>query len=96
MAELHVELPQYGFDEHKGYCTPAHTAALTEHGPSAVHRFSYVNVAEAARAHGMRAPRRVARPMPGIVKPGVVQNGLLPAQSTGDAGTVERGGARVR
>ena len=44
MVELHAELPQYGFAEHKGYCTPVHDAALTEHGPSPVHRYSFVNV----------------------------------------------------
>ena len=44
MVELHAELPQYGFDAHKGYCTPVHDAALAAHGPSAVHRYSFVNV----------------------------------------------------
>jgi ribonuclease HII len=49
MAQLHEEHPEYGFDLHKGYCTPTHGAALAEYGPSAVHRFSFVNVAAAAR-----------------------------------------------
>ena len=44
MVELHAELPQYGFDGHKGYCTPVHDAALAQHGPSSAHRFSFVNV----------------------------------------------------
>ena len=44
MVDLHAELPQYGFDAHKGYCTPVHDAALAAHGPSAVHRYSFVNV----------------------------------------------------
>ncbi|MEN3267295.1 MAG: ribonuclease, partial [Pseudonocardia sp.] len=44
MVALHDEFPDYGFAEHKGYCTPVHDAALTEHGPSRVHRFSFVNV----------------------------------------------------
>ena len=44
MVDLHAELPQYGFDGHKGYCTPVHDAALAEHGPSHVHRYSFVNV----------------------------------------------------
>ena len=47
MVELDAEFPEYGFGEHKGYCTPVHDAALTEHGPSAVHRFSFVNVRSA-------------------------------------------------
>ncbi|GAA4809906.1 hypothetical protein GCM10023200_54610 [Actinomycetospora chlora] len=49
MTELHEKHPQYGFDVHKGYCTPTHGAALAEHGPCADHRFSFVNVAAAAR-----------------------------------------------
>jgi ribonuclease HII len=44
MVGLHAELPQYGFDAHKGYCTPVHDAALRAHGPSHVHRRSFVNV----------------------------------------------------
>jgi len=44
MVDLHAELPQYGFDAHKGYCTPVHEAALVAHGPSPVHRYSFVNV----------------------------------------------------
>ena len=48
MVGLGGEHPQYGFAEHKGYCTPVHDAALVEHGPSAVHRYSFVNVRAAA------------------------------------------------
>ncbi len=44
MVGLHAELPEYGFDAHKGYCTPVHDAALAAHGPSRVHRYSFVNV----------------------------------------------------
>ena len=42
--DLHAAHPEYGFDAHKGYCTPVHDAALAEHGPSHVHRYSFVNV----------------------------------------------------
>lgn len=59
MTGLHDDHPQYGFDIHKGYSTAEHGAALTEHGPSAVHRWSFANVANAAKAHGRRPPRRV-------------------------------------
>lgn len=45
MCELASSYPQYGFDGHKGYITPEHTAAMIEHGPCSEHRFSYVNVA---------------------------------------------------
>jgi ribonuclease HII len=52
MVGLDAELPQYGFAEHKGYCTPVHEAALAEHGPSRVHRYSFVNVRAAVGAGG--------------------------------------------
>ena len=48
--ELHAELPHYGFDVHKGYPTPAHLAALREHGASAAHRRSFRPVREALAA----------------------------------------------
>ncbi|HST45258.1 MAG TPA: ribonuclease HII [Luteimonas sp.] len=44
MVELHGRHPQYGFDAHKGYCTPAHLAALRLHGPCALHRRSFAPV----------------------------------------------------
>jgi ribonuclease HII len=78
MTALHEEWPEYGFDLHKGYCTPTHRAALNSHGPIEVHRWSFVNVASAAAALGMCAPRRVAR---SVAASGVVQNG-----NTGDGG----------
>ncbi|MCU1691502.1 MAG: putative ribonuclease [Frankiales bacterium] len=52
MTDLHERHPQYGFDVHKGYSTPEHTAALFEHGPCGEHRFSYVNVRGAVRQNG--------------------------------------------
>lgn len=45
---LHERFPQYRFDRHKGYSTPEHMAALSEHGPCREHRLSYVNVRAAA------------------------------------------------
>jgi len=44
MRELHRQWPQYGFDEHKGYSTPAHLAALAQHGPCPQHRRSFAPV----------------------------------------------------
>ena len=44
MRELHNSWPAYDFARHKGYITPEHTTALSEHGPCPQHRFSYVNV----------------------------------------------------
>jgi ribonuclease HII len=42
--ELHAQHPQYGFDGHKGYPTPAHLAALREHGACVQHRRSFAPV----------------------------------------------------
>ncbi|MEM6847535.1 MAG: ribonuclease HII [Pseudomonadota bacterium] len=52
MVRLCGAAPQYGFSRHKGYATPAHLAALREHGPSRFHRMGFAPVrlsAEAAR-----------------------------------------------
>ncbi len=46
MLALHARYPDYGFDRHMGYPTPAHLAALQAHGPSPVHRRSYAPVAQ--------------------------------------------------
>lgn len=42
MLSLAEKYPQYGFDVHKGYGTKAHYAALTEHGPSEIHRKTFL------------------------------------------------------
>jgi ribonuclease HII len=47
-VELHAQHPQYGFDVHKGYPTPAHLSALRLHGPCDQHRRSYAPVRAAA------------------------------------------------
>jgi ribonuclease HII len=46
-ASLHERHPLYGFDGHKGYATPAHLAALREHGPCPEHRRSFAPVRDA-------------------------------------------------
>lgn len=48
MDDLDREWPAYDFKTHKGYITPTHSAALTEHGPCPVHRRRFVNVRRAA------------------------------------------------
>jgi ribonuclease HII len=48
MVGLDGDWPAYDFKTHKGYITDAHAAALTEHGPSPVHRWRFVNVRRAA------------------------------------------------
>lgn len=45
MRLLHARFPQYGFDQHKGYPTKAHFAALLQHGACPEHRRSFGPVA---------------------------------------------------
>jgi ribonuclease HII len=47
MQALDAEYPAYGLAAHKGYGTPAHLAALRQHGPSPLHRFSFAPVRDA-------------------------------------------------
>ena len=47
--DLHRDFPAYGFDGHKGYPTPAHLAALREHGACPAHRRSFAPVRDALR-----------------------------------------------
>lgn len=42
MEDMAKEYPQYGFEIHKGYGTKAHYAALTEFGPSPIHRMTFL------------------------------------------------------
>ena len=49
MVELDAIYPQYGFAQHKGYITAAHTAALHAHGPCVEHRKSFSNIASLLR-----------------------------------------------
>jgi ribonuclease HII len=45
MINLAVEEARYGFELHKGYCSPLHKARLAEHGPSVHHRRCFSPVA---------------------------------------------------
>ena len=42
MYQLAEQYPQYGFENHKGYGTKAHYAAIEAYGPSPVHRMSFL------------------------------------------------------
>ena len=44
MVEFDARFPDYGFAGHKGYPTPAHYAALAEHGACAIHRRTFAPV----------------------------------------------------
>jgi ribonuclease HII len=50
MIELGHDDPRYGFELHKGYCSPLHKARLAEHGPCAHHRRCFAPVALMAHA----------------------------------------------
>jgi ribonuclease HII len=46
---MHQRYPVYGFDQHKGYGTAQHMAALQAHGPSDCHRMTFAPVARSVR-----------------------------------------------
>jgi ribonuclease HII len=41
MLDYHAQFPAYGFDEHKGYGTAKHLAAIARHGACAIHRQTF-------------------------------------------------------
>ena len=62
MVKMEGEHPGYGFAEHKGYGTPAHTAALAELGPCPAHRYSFINVRRVATPTGTRLVTELIAP----------------------------------
>ena len=42
MVELSEKYPEYGFEKHKGYGTKVHIEALKQHGPTPIHRKSFL------------------------------------------------------
>ena len=42
MLEMAERYPEYRFEQHKGYGTALHYEALREHGPSPIHRMSFL------------------------------------------------------
>jgi ribonuclease HII len=45
MLEYAEQYPEYGFEQHKGYGTAKHLAALEKYGPCPIHRRSFAPVA---------------------------------------------------
>ncbi len=45
MVRADEQLPEWGFGAHFGYSTPAHRAAIVEHGVSPLHRMSFQSTA---------------------------------------------------
>ena len=41
MQRYHRRFPEYGFDQHRGYGTAEHRAAIARFGPSPIHRLSF-------------------------------------------------------
>lgn len=54
-ASLHVDYPHYGFAGHKGYGTPEHLRALSQHGACTHHRRSFAPVAAALARTAMQS-----------------------------------------
>lgn len=63
MTAAAEQYPHWDFEVHKGYVTALHQERLDRHGPSAIHRMRYENVARAAGASRVRdRTDRVATP----------------------------------
>jgi len=96
MKDLHERYPLYGFDRHKGYVTDEHVRALAEHGPSPVHRYSFVNVGRAAGQELPADPEASPEPdgaaeLIGLAESAcagpagdLVTSGIVPAGPSGD------------
>ena len=54
MVAMDTDHPGYGFADHKGYSTIAHSAALNELGPCPEHRYSFINVRRVVTGSGSR------------------------------------------
>jgi ribonuclease HII len=46
LVEWDAVYPNYGLAQHKGYATPEHLEALRQHGPTPLHRHSFMPVRE--------------------------------------------------
>ena len=46
MVEMAARYPEYRFDRHKGYGTKLHYELLAQHGPSPIHRRSFLKTAK--------------------------------------------------
>ncbi|ETO36405.1 hypothetical protein RFI_00658 [Reticulomyxa filosa] len=56
MVEYHKKWPLYGFDQHKGYPSPAHQKAVWKYGPCPIHRRSFNPVKKYVEEHPESAP----------------------------------------
>jgi ribonuclease HII len=63
MMELAREFPNYGFEIHKGYATPAHRAAIAKHGVTEIHRRTFGGVAEFCQTRSASGVGNQSRPV---------------------------------
>ena len=56
MEEADRRFPHYGFVDNKGYAAPVHLQALSEYGPSPVHRLTFRSVLGMSLVMGMSRP----------------------------------------
>jgi ribonuclease HII len=81
MVAMDADHPGYGFADHKGYSTLAHSAALNELGPCSQHRYSFINVRRVATGSGSTVrlvTMRAGTAREGAGQPGVVDCGPHP------------------
>jgi ribonuclease HII len=50
MRKWDLVFPQYGLARHKGYYTPEHIAAIEEHGPTWLHRYTFAPISQPSLA----------------------------------------------
>lgn len=92
MVAMDADHPGYGFAEHKGYSTAAHSSALAELGPCAQHRYSFINVRRVATRPADDADRLRSEEEPG--DPTTPDNQVRPVAM--GAGTAPEGGTLSR
>ncbi len=56
MVSYGESFPEYGFERHMGYPTPAHKEALRRYGPTSIHRISFRGVAADSPDRQYRSP----------------------------------------
>jgi ribonuclease HII len=95
MVAMDADHPGYGFAEHKGYSTAAHSVALAALGPCPEHRFSFINVRRVATGSGGRVrpvTMRAGTARGGAGQWDVAQRARVAQCKPDDAGFVARGG----
>ena len=58
MADYAVQYPVYGFEDHMGYPTKSHVAAIEYHGPCAIHRMTFAPIKNLGSVPKLASARR--------------------------------------